>query len=238
MTTPGARPPRRKAEIPPLRRTSRNVLVIGTVVAVLAAFGPLWAVRVGLLVAVCAAIVACVSAWRELSETRRAHAAEMLAASRTHGTALSDERRQHASVLDALTGRVTAVKAEAQQAQTRIVELTSSVVGLTSTIASLRSEIVATRERYAQSQQQVQERASVIAALEESVRSREAELLALSEANGQVRSIPRRVLAEPQPTEDHGAADELSSDDRRPQVANLVDVAVVLPNYEGERKLA
>lgn len=238
MTSPSAHPPRRRAEISSLRRLSRNVLVIGTVLAVLAAFGPVWVVRLGVLVAVSAAVTACGCAWRELSDARRAHAAEMHAASRAHGTALSDERRQHASVLDTLSGRLTAATAEARQGQARIVELTSSVVGLTATIANLRSEIVAVQGRYAQSQQQIQERDSVIASLEETVRSREAELLALSAANGQVRSIPRRVLAEHEASRDRGAGDELRSDDRHPQVADLVDVAVVLPNYEGERKLA
>ena len=49
-----------------LRRASEVVLVAGTVIAVAAAFGPLWATRVGVAVAVAAAVVACVCAWREL----------------------------------------------------------------------------------------------------------------------------------------------------------------------------
>ena len=64
----------RSAPTSGLRRASEIVLVAGTVIAVAAAFGPLWATRVGVAVAVAAAVVACVCAWRELFNAERRHA--------------------------------------------------------------------------------------------------------------------------------------------------------------------
>jgi chromosome segregation ATPase len=142
-------------------------------------------------------------------------------------------------VVDAISGRLTTATTELHSSQARVVDLTASVVGLTGTIAGLRSEIAAVQDRYAGSRREVRERDAVIATLRETVRSREAELLALSEGSGQVRSIPRRVLAEHESAEERVAvAADLSPDHRHPDVVDLVDVAVVLPNYEGERKLA
>jgi len=87
---------KRKEAVSPLRRTSEIVLVAGTVVAVIAAFGPTWAVRLGIVVAVISAVVACLFAWRELFNARRQHARAMLTASRDHGRALTDERTRNA----------------------------------------------------------------------------------------------------------------------------------------------
>jgi outer membrane murein-binding lipoprotein Lpp len=239
VTTSDSSAPRRRAAISPLRRLSRNVLVIGTVVAVIAAFGPVWAVRFGVLVAVAAAVVSCVTAWREVTEVRHQHAAEMLAASRSHGAALTAERTQNAAVVDTLTGRVTAAGVEIRGQQAKIVELTSSIVGLTSTIGSLRAEISALRSDHAAARTEIRKRESEIETLRQTVRSREAELMALSEANGQVRAIPRRVLAEHHSAwQDLPEVDELTAAASGPSVSELVDVSVVLPNYEGDRRLA
>ena len=71
MTSP--RSARRTASPSALRRASEIVLVVGTVLAVLAAFGPIWSVRTGVVVAVVAAVLACAFAWRELFWERRQH---------------------------------------------------------------------------------------------------------------------------------------------------------------------
>ena len=237
MTTTGPATPRRSAELSALRRLSRNVLLVGTVLAVLAAFGPVWVVRAGVLVAVAAAVIACGVAWRELAEVRRQHAAATLAASKAHGSALREERRQNASVVDVLTVRVRDANAQVAGQQAHIVELTANIVGLTTTIASLRSEVSSLQSGHRRDQDEISRREADIAALKDVVRAREAELLALSEAGGQVRSIPRRMLTEHQPQAAEPSG-ELWLDDRRPQVVDLADVNVAMPNYEGERKLA
>jgi len=238
-TTPGDSAPRRRAEISPLRRLSRNVLIIGTVVAVVAAWGPVWVVRAGVVVAVATAVVACVLAWRELAAVRHQHAVEMLAASRWHGAALREERRHNAAVVDTLTGRVEAATAERRGHQTHIVELTSTVVQLTATIGGLKSEISTLHGNFASAQGDIRQRESVIASLRETLRSREAELAALSDAGSRVRAIPRRMLTDREAASVTAAdTEELWPDGRHPSVADLVDGPVLLPNYEGERKLA
>ncbi len=243
MTTPGDSTARRRAEISPLRRLSRNVLIVGTVVAVLAAFGPVWVVRFGVLVAVAAAVIGCVVAWRELAEARRAHSSEMLSASKAHGSALTEERRQNATVVDTLTGRIRQTRAEIERHRQTILELTGTVTALEGTVGTLRGDVSTLRAGraadQATAQREIRQREQAIAALRETVRSREAELLALSEAAGQVRAIPRRVLAEHQSASSRAPdADDLLADGSHPTVASLVDVPVVLPNYEGERRFA
>ena len=260
MTTTGPSAPRRSAEFSALRRLSRNVLIVGSVLAVLAAFGPVWVVRVGVLIAVAAAVIACAVTWRELAEVRHQHAAATLAASRAHGSALREERRSNAAVVDVLTGRVHAATAQAASQQAHIVALTSTILELTSSIATLRSEVLSLQTSHTRAQEEISRREADIASLRDVVRAREAELVALSEAGGQLRSIPRRMLTEHEATQHVAASpqrlaepaaaaeparrtaqpaaqpDELWLSDRRPQVVDLP--AVAMPNYEGERKLA
>ena len=119
--------PARKAPVPALRRLSRNVLIIGTVVSLLAAFGPTWAARAGIVIAVVAAVVACVVAWTELSQAHRAHASELLAATQAHGRALTEERRHNASVLDVLDRRAKNAAAEIVTHRRSIAQLHSEI---------------------------------------------------------------------------------------------------------------
>src|SRR5690606_15087770 len=79
---------RRRAAASVLVTTSKVVLVLGIVVAVAAAFGPVWLIRAGIAAMIVAAVVACVCAWRELSLARQEHSAAMLAAAKNHGKAL------------------------------------------------------------------------------------------------------------------------------------------------------
>jgi flagellar motility protein MotE (MotC chaperone) len=248
VTTLRTSAPRRQAADSALRRLSRNVLIIGSVVAVVAAFGPVWAVRVGVAVAVVAAVVACLYAWREVAEGRRSHAAEMLAASRAHGASLSEERRHNATVLDAMTVRARVAAAELHRSQQTIVTLTATIRSLRGEVSSWQRDASSLRGDLDRAREEIRQREGDIASLRETVRAREAELIALSEASGQVRAIPRRVLAEhegasepaqpdPQPEFDV-LSDGILAEDYRPSVVSLVDAAVVMPNYEGERRRA
>lgn len=245
MTSPVAvsSAPRRRATTAPLRRLSRTVLFIGTVVALLAASGPLWMVRIGLVVAVVSAVLACAATWRELSDVRRAHAVEMLATSRAHGAALREERRHNASVVDVLTMRTARSADASRRLQGELQGLASRVQALTGTIAALRAEIRSLSDQRADALEERQRRIAEIAALSEALRSREAELRELSESAGQVRTMPRRMRAEHDDSESPASvasvqADELWPDGRRLDVAELVQGTVLLPNYEGDRKLA
>ncbi len=217
----------RTAAVSPLRRTSEIVLVAGTVIALIAAFGPTWAVRIGIAVAICAAVVACIFAWRELFTARREHARELLTASRDHGRTLTEERTRNAAVVDTLRGRISDAGVLIEKQRVTIAELKVRISGLRGDKAYLRDE--------------VDHRETVISSLRDTVRAREAELIALRDEPGaEVHTMPRRVLAEHESVWDEvPAADELWTDGSHPTIVDLkmIDFAMVLPNYEEDRRV-
>lgn len=234
-----------------MRRLSRNVLALGSIVAVLAAFGPLWLVRIGVGVAVAAAVVACSVAWQELAAARREHATHMLEASRAHGAALSEERRQNASVVETVTRRMVRAIAQVESQRGTILALRNSIETLSADISTLSGELSTLGTKHTEARQEIRQSEEAIAFLTAALRSREAELEAVSEGAGpegagQVRALPRRVLSEPDAELGADGAvktqvseiESLLPEGRQPGIAELVQTTVVLPNYEGDRKLA
>jgi hypothetical protein len=222
-------PASRRLAAAPHRRVSEIILVVGTVVAVLAAFGPSWSARTGVAVAVVAAVVGCAFAWRELFDARRAHAQAMLKASQEHGRTLTEERTRNAAVVDTLRRRFADAASVIERQRVTIAELRIKISGLKGDRVYLQSE--------------VDHRETVISALRQTVRSREAELIALrDEETAAVHQMPRRVLAEHESDVDEvpAADDELWNDGSHPTVVDLVaiDLAMILPNYEEDRRLA
>lgn len=196
--------------------------MVGSVLALAAALGPVWLVRVGVVVAVATCVVTCALAWRELAAARRRHAHRLLVVDRRHGDALRGERTRNAEVVDALTERLSS---------TGMV-----VVGQRATIAQLRGEVgVLTSEREGL-QEQVAKRDSLIGIFRTSLHEQEVALLAVraeqeqvaqrisASADAEVRSLPRR--SRPADERD-GVLD--------PELAEL---AMVLPNYETARRFA
>ncbi len=207
-------------------------MVVGTVLAVAAAFGPLWLVRIGVAVAVIAAVLACVLAWRELFSAQRQHAAQQLATSRAHGHALSEERRRNGEVVETLNRRV--------------LEAGVVIAGQNTIIAHLRSDLSTVNGDRAQLRSEIEHRDTVITSLRATVRNHEAELIALQNDNtadenrADVHHMPRRMLAE-QESSWAGLpdADQLWNDGAHPTVVDLmmIDTNVLLPNYEVDRRV-
>jgi hypothetical protein len=229
--------------VPALRRLSRNVLVVGTVLAVTAAVGPLWMARVGLVVAVAAAVFAVTTAWREVAEIRQSSAADLLRVTRAHSAALREERRHNTAVLDTLTARMVRAASEAAQLRSShaaleitVEKLKITVEKLTGSLSSARAELQRLRKEHEATSHELRRGQELIGVLRETVRSREAELEALSGPR-HIRSIPRRVLAEHENT-DHKRPDHDNAGPQPAKVTELVSEPVVLPNYEGDRKLA
>ena len=218
----------RQAKPSRLRRASEIVLVAGTVVAVIAAFGPGWSVRLGVAVAVAAAVLACVFAWRELSATRRGHAKAMLAAAQEHGRQLTEERTRNAAVVDTLNGRIADARVVIERLRVMVAELKMQVSGLRGDTVFLTGE--------------VSHRENVIAALRETVRAREAELISLREEDDcEVHHMPRRVLADHESKWDEiPGVDELWGDGNHPTVFDLrtITTAMAMPNYEVDRQVS
>ena len=151
--------------------------------AALAAIGPSWTARSGVAVAVLAAVLACLFAWRELFWERRQHHRAMLAAAWAHGEALTEERTRNAGVVDALNGRLGNAGTLIERQRVTIAELKIKISSLQGDTVYFEGE-VAHREQ-------------VIAALRETVRAREAELITLrDEDDAEVHHMPKRVLAE------------------------------------------
>jgi len=201
--------------------TSKVVLVLGIVVAVAAAFGPVWLIRAGIAAMIVAAVVACVCAWRELSLARQEHSAAMLAAAKNHGKALTEERRHNATVVDTLTDRAKAAAAEAERLRVDRVQLQRVIASLHGDKAGLKAEL-ALRE-------------TTIAKLREAIHAIEAETENTEDA--EVLGLPRRVLNEHESLWSQlPEADELWADGDHPTVVDLKAVAAMIELVEAEER--
>ena len=219
-SSPSAGPARREP-VDRLHRATQVVLVAGSVLALAAAAGPVWVVRAGLVVAVATTVVTTLLAWRELAAARRRHAHRLLVSDKRHGDDLRTERTRNAEVVDALGERLRS---------TGMV-----VAGQRSQIAALRGEVgVLTTERDVL-RDQVAERDGLLGLFRTSLREQEAALVeartnertndwaqpaAPVEEVAEVRTLPRRSRG--------NAAEVLD--------AQMAELAMVLPNYEGARR--
>lgn len=217
--TSAARPGRasRRQPVDRLHRATQAVLVGGSVLALAAAAGPLWLVRVGLVVAVLTTVVSVALAWRELTAARRQHAQRLLVVDKRHGETLRAERTRNAAVVDALNERVSSAG--------------MVVAGQRSVIAQLRGEVgVLTTERDGLAEQ-VAERDGLLGLFRASLREQEAALVEARESErtgADVHHLPRR--SRPADAVEDVTAPEPVLD---PQ---MVELAMVLPNYEGSRR--
>jgi hypothetical protein len=209
----------------PLQRISEIVLIVGTVLAAAAASGPISVVRLGVAVAIATALVACAFAWRALNTTRRTHAQALLKATREHGEVLTEERTRNAAVVDTLSQRSRdAGKVIEKQRMTVALQL-QQISRLTEDRVFLRGE-VKYRER-------------VISGLRETVREREAELIALrDEREAEVHHMPRRVLAEHESIWQELNVSDGTAAEVPPAVVDIKMIETARPNYEAERQLA
>jgi hypothetical protein len=218
----------RSAATPGLRRASEVVLVAGTAIAVAAASGPLWATRVGVVVAVVAAVVACVCAWRELFHAERRHARTLLQTSQRHGTELREERRRNAEVVDTLTERVHQTVAVVDGQRVTIAGLRHEVFVLEGDRTALRATVDDRDRTIGSLRTTVQRQEVLITGLETRVAQLEVEQQD-GRDGAEVHQMPRR----PQDELDAVAEREDSLVlDLRP----LETVQSVLPNYEADRR--
>jgi hypothetical protein len=217
--------PSRGLKASPLQRISEIVLIVGTVAAAAAASGPIWIVRLGVAAAIMAALIACAFAWRDLNTSRRSHADAILKATREHGEALTEERSRNAAVVDTLSGRVSDARKVIERHRV--------------TIARQHQQISSLKDDRVYLMGEVDYRNKAISALRDTVREREAELIALlDESDAKVHRMPRRVLA------GHEAAwEELSAGDGInggpiPTVVDFTIIDMVLPNDGADRQPA
>jgi hypothetical protein len=209
----------------PLQRISEIVLLVGTVLAAAAASGSIWIVRLGVAVAIATALVSCAFAWRALNTARRTHAQAMLMASREHGEVLTEERARNAAVVETLSLRISDARKVIEKQWVSIAQQRQRISGLEDDRVYLRGE--------------VDHREKVISGLRETVREREAELIALrDETEAEVHHMPRRVLAEHEPISPEMDATNDMSAELESTVVDLKLIETAMPNYEADRQLA
>jgi hypothetical protein len=223
VTSPAAAT--RGLKVSPLQRISEIVLVAGTVLAAAAASGSIWVVRLGVAVAIATALVSCAFAWRALNTARRTHAQAMLKATREHGGVLTEERTRNAAVVETLSGRISDARKVIEKQWVTIAQQRQRITGLQDDRVFLMGE--------------VEYRDKIISGLRETVREREAELIALrDEPDAEVHHMPRRVLAEHESiSAELDAVDDMSAE-LASTVVDLKIIEMVMPNYEAERQLA
>jgi hypothetical protein len=209
----------------PLQRISEIVLLVGTVLAAAAASGSIWIVRLGVAVAIATALVSCAFAWRALNTARRTHAQAMLMASREHGEVLTEERARNAAVVETLSLRISDARKVIEKQWVSIAQQRQRISGLEDDRVYLRGE--------------VDHREKVISGLRETVREREAELIALrDETEAEVHHMPRRVLAEHEPISPEMDATNDMSAELESTIVDLKLIETAMPNYEADRQLA
>lgn len=215
--------------MPSLLRASRLVLISGAVLCTAAALGPVWLVRVGVVLAVVTGAVAAGLAFRHVRIMRRDHAARMLRVTKDHGAALTTERQRNAQVVGVLTERARAATERAQQQRVRIGELNAKVTELTGDNARLRCELTS--------------RELTITGLRDTVRSRDTELRRLRTAPdlaavpsvpapmGDLHGLPRRLR------DQQRSATRSGSDDQEPSVViDMRAVQAAMPNLEVDQQ--
>jgi hypothetical protein len=209
----------------PLQRVSEIVLIVGTVLAAAAASGSIWVVRLGVAVAIATALVSCAFAWRALNTARRNYAQAMLKATREHGEVLTEERTRNAAVVETLSLRISDARKVIEKQWVTIARQRQRISGLQDDRVYLRGE--------------VEYRDKIISGLRETVREREAELIALHDETGaEVHHMPRRVLAEHESIlPELDAVDDMSAE-LGSTVVDLKIIEMAMPNYEVDRQPA
>jgi hypothetical protein len=209
----------------PLQRVSEIVLIVGTVLAAAAASGSIWVVRLGVAVAIATALMSCAFAWRALNTARRTYAQAMLKATREHGEVLTEERTRNAAVVETLSLRVCDARKAIEKQWVTIARQRQRISGLQDDQVYLRGE--------------VEYRDKIISGLRETVREREAELIALrGETEAEVHHMPRRVLAEHESIlPELDAVDDMSAE-LESSVVDLKIIEMAMPNYEVDRQPA
>ena len=213
--------PARKQAAPARQRISTAVLVVGTVLSLASLFGPDWALRVGVVIALASAVASCALAWRELYLTKRRHARDLLAVGRRHTEDLRSERQHNAEVLDTVSGRAERWRHEVDRQQTQIAGLRVEVSALRTDLGSVRRQLVRAD--------------GTITALRETVRERDLELaLARSTAD----ELGRRGAHPAAPGPPRSGRGRRGRGRRGRTVIDLPTEEPAMPNFEADRRRA
>lgn len=174
-------------------KLARAILVGGAILSVAAAFGPVWVVRAGILLAIAGGVLALVNALGALRDQRRASGDQLLSQAKAHGTALHAERVHNAEVLGVLSARVSATRESLASAAADAEQQRAKVV-------SLREELQTVHGRSTDLQHRVDDLQNQLSYSQETSAQQEAELFVLraeveilaAESSAEIVGIPRR----------------------------------------------
>lgn len=202
-----------------LRRAGIITLAAGAVLAIAAAFGPVWVVRAGIAIALVAGLIVLLLARKAVRRAQVEHRSEIRDTMHSHGRNLSVERQHNGEVLSVM-------KSYNDRADSKLAALHGD-------IDRLRTEINALLGEQAGLQADVIERDLMISRLKRDLARAEAELTELRAAeaaeaeesdSAQIVSMPRHVMTESQwaalPT-----AEELWNTGEHPSIASLEKLA-------------
>lgn len=205
------------------------VLACGAVLSLAAAFGPLWFVRVGVVLAIAAGVVALVLAAREIRRRQFAAEREKAQIVRDQVAASSAERRESARTLQTMSSyneradrRTTALRSDIEQLRGQLQSLLGENGRLASDLSSLRGDNAALKLALG-------DRDTELLGLRRDLAAREAELQLLQDGNAEVLDLPRRAAVDA----DRDASDwdriptaeELWADGNHPTVVDLQKLA-------------
>lgn len=186
---------------PASRRNTLVIMIIASVIALACAFGPLWLVRAGVVVAVAGAAFAVWFAFREMGRMEALHLTELKAVRLQAREAASAHHGESMSMIDTFTERY---KAHATQ-----------LAGARSELAAKQTELSTVRGNLVSVQAENQASAERITELEAQIAELQASLANQPEAD--VVSLPRRrSRMEKVPT-----AAELWAEGNPPTLVNL-----------------
>jgi hypothetical protein len=158
---------------------------MGAVLAIAAAFGPVWVVRAGVGIALIAGLLAVRWGWQELRQAREEAGRTQVADLRNHNAQLSTERQRNLEVVDTL--------------RTQSEDGAEKLVGLQVTIGQLRTEISSLNGDKTGLQADLAERNHRITQLTATLADHESELARLrnelAELEAEIVAIPRYAAA-------------------------------------------
>lgn len=215
----------------PMRRQQRSrrqvvsgsILALGTLLALASLAGPEPMLRIGVVVAIAAALGSIAASWREITSIRRQHAQDLLALSRRHRDELRMTRQRNDAVLKSVSGRAHRWRQEVDRLQ-------SQVNGLRQELITLRLALGASRHSIIRAE-------ATISGLRETLRDRDTEIALIrateESPSAAIYALPRRVADGPGRV---GGATERTGIAVVRRGAAGTAAEPTLPNFEADRR--
>lgn len=225
-----------------LLKTSQVVLACGAVLSLAAAFGPVWVVRAGVLLAIVAGVVALVLAARELRRRQFQAEREKAQIVRDQVAVVSAERRESGRTLQAMSDYNARADERATELRATIGQLREQLQSLVGENGRLAGDLSSLRGDNAALTMALSDRDGELLRLRRDLAAREAELENLRASEAEVLDLPRRAATETGHDNSDWdripTAEELWADGNHPTVVDLQKLAFPDAPDAGTRKHA